>query len=171
MTPKKTIYVREEDQDTFEKAKELADEESLSQTIAKTLKDLVDRKDAEKEGFKEHVLTVGEYPGGQKSSPETEEVKFYGRLLNAHTKYHGQTKSKDDRGNNYELYQGKEKFLLYFQNWSRHQSEGSHATYYVVDDLEELEAKAGSDLPGLPTGFIQDAREELGQEGAKRLDI
>lgn len=171
MTPKKTIYVREEDQDTFERAKELADEESLSQTIAKALKDLVERKQAEEEGFKEHTLTVGKWPGGQRSHPETEEVKFYGKLLHSFTKYNGQTQSRDDRGNDYEIYQGKEKLLLYFKSWTRYQGEGSHADYYIVDNLDELEERAGDDFPGLPKGFLQDVKEEIGQEGAKKLDI
>lgn len=167
MTPKKTIYVREEDQETFERAKELADEESLSQTIAKALKDLVDRKEAEEEGFKEITLEVGTWPAGQKSTKQTEEVKFYGRKINYHKGLHGQTGGGDDRGTTWKLYQGeKGKFLFYKKDWSRWQKEASHATYEIYDSFEELEEEKN-----LPNGFLQDAKKELGQEGAKRLDI
>jgi len=167
MTPKKTIYVREEDQEVFDQAKELADEESLSQTIAKALKDLVERKKAEEEGFKEITLEVGTWPAGQKSTKQTEEVKFYGRKLNYHKELHGQTGSGDDRGTTYKLYQGgKGKFLYYVRNWSRWQKESSGAKYELFDSLEELE-----DEKNPPRGFIADAKKKLGQDGAKRLEI
>ena len=167
MTPKKTIYVREEDQETFERAKELADEESLSQTIAKALKDLVDRKEAEEEGFKEITLEVGTWPAGQKSTPNIEEVKFYGRKLNFHRDLYGQNAGGDDRGTIFKLYEGeKGKFLLYKKDYSHWQKENSSARYEIFESLEELEEEKN-----LPNGFLQEAKKELGQEGAKRLDI
>jgi hypothetical protein len=61
---KMTIYVRDEDEGLFEKAKALADEGSLSQVLARALKDFLDKREAESEGMREWVLLVGE-PGLQ----------------------------------------------------------------------------------------------------------
>lgn len=173
MTPKKTIYVREEDQETFEKAKELADEESLSQTIAKALKDLIKRKKAKEEGFKEITIEVGTWPADE--AKQTEKIKFYGRELNYHEELHDTPGGKEPQ-TTWQLYQGERgKFLLYKKEYSRwiedivdtvRRKESSEATYEIFDSLEELEKEKD-----LPNGFLRVAKSELGQKGVKRLNV
>lgn len=180
MTPKKTIYVREEDQKIFEKAKELADQESLSQTIAKALKDLVERK--KDEGFKEITLEVGTWLADE--TKQTEEIKFYGRELNRHEKTLDSSSKNKESQIIWRLFQGeKGKFLLYkkeVSSWIQFEDqspltdvqlrpqgkENSEAKYEIFDNLEELEEEKD-----LPNGFLQVARTEMEQEGVKRLEI
>lgn len=57
---KMTIYVRDEDEVLFDRAKALEDEGSLSQVLARALKDFLDKREAEDQGMRLVTLKVGE---------------------------------------------------------------------------------------------------------------
>jgi EXLDI family protein len=115
--------------------------------------------------LKEIRLTVGRISGKMGESNDTKEIKFTGRQLASYNSYHGETSSGDDRGTAHTLYETeKGKYLVHTDNWSNWQGESSHKKYEVYETLEELEGE-------VPDGLIYEAKEELGQDPAKELNI
>lgn len=76
--PRKQIYVREEDEKMFERAVELAGEESLSATVAEAVRRFVEQEEAKAKGFGTVVLEVG---SGRRTAANWKKVRFQGRLL------------------------------------------------------------------------------------------
>ncbi len=112
--------------------------------------------------MEEQTLTVGVWPGGQKSSPRTKEITFKGEKVWG--RYDG-----DDRGTKMELYQGEEKFLFYRKNWSRWQKESSRASKYIYDSFEDFKEDKGGELP---TGAMLEIEKELGlSDGKEHIEI
>lgn len=94
--PQKTIYVADKDLALFDKAEELGGD-SLSAVIADALRRYVDQKEAEAQGYEEHVIEVGRW------KEDTRQVKIVGRVIASMTQWHGQTSSRDDRGTDYQI--------------------------------------------------------------------
>lgn len=76
--PRKQIYVREEDEKMFERAVQLAGEESLSATVAEAVRRFVEQEEAKERGFGMVVLEVG---SGGRTAANWKKVRFTGRLL------------------------------------------------------------------------------------------
>lgn len=158
----KNLYVREEDVQIFNEAAEILGEESLSAAIASVLRRAVEAKKAELEGMEQIELEVGSASGVPGDTPDMEKIRFTGKEIAFCRKLQG----NDTRGINYTLYRTKKgKFLLFVEDWSHWQGESSSSEYFVYDSLEEAEKGFA------PTALIQEAKEALGEDSAKELDI
>lgn len=164
--PNKTIYVKEEDIELFEKAQRLLGD-SLSGAIAEGLRRLVAAKEAEVRGMKEITLTVGVVP-------DTSKVRFIGRSLAGGQKLTGQTSSKDDRGVNIEIYQTKKgNILVWWERWSRWEDEHTWSDYAIFSCLpkEDEWLDEGGQPFTIPGELLAQAAEALGQEPVQVLDV
>ena len=115
--------------------------------------------------MKEIRLMVGWISGKMGESNDTKEVKFKGRELANYNSYHGETSSGDDRGTTHTLYKTKKgNFLLYTERWSMWQGEGTNKKYEVYESIKVIPEE-------IPDGLIYEAKEELGMDPAKKLNI
>lgn len=162
--PRKQIYIRNEDMELFEKAEKLAGD-NLSAVIAEAVRRYVDVKEAEAQGMEEHTLTVNIVREARDNDPR--KVKFVGRLLASGTKLTGQLSERDDRGQNWKIYQTKAgKIIVYMNEWSKRQGERDASRYAALSELP------GYDCPVfepeyqffVPGSVIEEAAEALGRE-------
>ena len=83
--PQRNIYVKEEDQEVFEKAKDLLGDKSLSETVVEAVKQYVKDKESGEESkygrFARERLPVGRIP--RKDAPD-HWIEFTGRMLANH---------------------------------------------------------------------------------------
>lgn len=161
----KTIYVADKDLALYERAEELGGE-SLSSVIVKALRGYVAAKEAEAEGYQEHILEVGFWG----THEDTRQIKVIGRLLAERSLKHGQAQSADDRGTDIHLYQTRAgKIVVWWNQWSHWQGEPTKADYVVLDQLpgydERLEGQAyGYTLGKVPGNLLEEAADALGKE-------
>lgn len=160
--PQKTIYVADKDLTLFDRAEELGGD-SLSSVIADALRRYVAAKEAEAQGYEEHVIEVGRW------EEDTRQVKIIGRVIAGTTQHFGQTSSRDDRGTDYQIYQTRAgKIVVYWHHWSRWQDERDAADYVVLNEPPGYDQEIVGDAYGLETGLpgnlIQKAAEALGKK-------
>lgn len=161
----KTIYVRDEDLPTYERAEELG-KDSLSAVIAEALRRYIAAEEARAEGMEEHVLEVGRW-GDQQD--DVRKIKLVGRVLATHTHLTGQVSDKRDRGTDYAIYQTRKgQIVVHWTRWTRWDNEGSIADYAVTDRLPRYDQAVigqnyGTVLGQLPGSLIEEAAEALAE--------
>lgn len=181
--PRKQIYVREEDEKVFERAVELAGEESLSATVAEAVRRFVEQEEAKAEGFRQVVVTIGD------ENNEWRKVRFEGRLLaegsqqrSAYFQAYGTrfwpgvhpTRDRDTKGLwesfDYvclrQLYLTKKGKLFLYTAEYKNPTELTSAEYRLFDSLEEVKSADGVRLE-----FLEMAAAALGEELIEDLDI
>lgn len=167
--PQKTIYVADENLALFARAEELGGE-SLSAVIADALRRYVDQKEAEAQGYEEHIIEVGRW------KEDTRQVKVIGRVIASMTQQYGQTSSRDDRGTDYQIYQTRSgKIVVWWEHWTKWQGERDVADYIIMDELpgydQEIVGQAYDlELGSLPGNLIQEAAESLGKEAIEVIE-
>lgn len=161
---RKNIYIRDEDQELFEKAEKLGGD-NFSGLVAEAVRRFVEVEEAKQDGMAEQEIEVGIYYSGT-SSDDTRKIKFIGKKIADANILSGQSSSRDDRGKNYTLYLTKKgKFLLHIEYWTRWQGEDSRSSYETFDSMTHL---MSYDPPG---SLIQEAGQRLGVDTAEYLDI
>ncbi len=168
--PKTSIYIRDEDVEMFERARELAGEEGLSKVVASTVKLYVRIKEAEKDGMEEIRLGIG-------VDDNTEEIAFIGKLIAEYTKDRGENIDRKDRWTDYKVYlTSKGYLLLYKEHGSCWQGECTRREYKTFRGLGEFE-DATTREPGdddyvyIPEAVIGQVREAVCGDKATFLDI
>ena len=161
---RKNIYIRDEDQELFEKAEALGGE-NFSAMIAEAVRQFVEVEQAKAEGMEEVELKVG--IACSRGVGDLKKVKFIGKKIADVCCYSGQTSSRDDRGTDFTLYlTKKEKFLLYRLFWSRWENEDNESWYKIYDSMSQVMS-----VDGIPCDLLQEAGEALGVDTAEYLDI
>ena len=151
--PKVTLYVREAEQDLWERAKALAGgEESLSSIVTEALREYVKRKEREREAqsklqdaMSEVVLQVAYVTGdGPRGSYK---IRFVGVKL---------AEGEDpDTGDTFEIYMTRSgRFVLY-----GYHAGGDFFYHNVYNSFEELSKRSG-----VPADVLADAAEAIGKE-------
>lgn len=171
------LYVRDEDQALFEKAKELLGDEKISPVVAEAIRRLVEEEEAKKDGFEEIELEVGISGSQPGESDNFRRIRFVGKELSNYTRLEGRERQGlngqifigDDRGKHWRLFLSRKgKFLLYLNDWSYWRGEFTSKQYEIFDSLEEIEEFEGFEVP---EKLLNDAKEELGEDVSIRLDI
>jgi len=161
---RKNIYIRDEDQELFDRAEKLFGD-NFSGLVAEAVRRFVEVEEAKADGMEEQEIEVGVYYSGT-SSNDTRKIKFIGKKIADARLLLGQTSSRDDRGKDYTLYLTKKgKFLLHTENWSKWEGEDGESTY---DTFESMTHLISYDPPG---SLIQEAGKRLGIDTAEYLDI
>lgn len=142
---KRTIYVRDEDEALWDRAKELSGEESLSSIIAEALKKLI----SEKEDPSMENIVVEEWDGGKPFKKS-----FWGKwLVKENITLHGKWSVALTRNNRFAIYRHPNQIPPY------------ESKLYVVDHLDE----ADSDL--IPPTVLKAVSDNLPEDFVQRLDI
>jgi len=168
---KRTIYVKDADESTFEEALSFFGEDNVSRLIIDALKTYIAAKRAEEE----IILEVGVWP--PRGASNTRKIAFKGRLLSKATVFGGQTSNSDDRGVDWALYQtAKGKYLLWWKNWSRWQGESTTADYVVLEELPTYGMVCCGELwddisQPVPGELIEKAADVLGRDTVQHLEI
>lgn len=162
--PKKTIYVADENLALYTRAEELGGE-SLSSVIADALRRYVDIKEAEAEGYEQHVTEVGRW--GRWEDPEdTRKIKLIARVIAEQET----PQWNNNRGRDIKVYQTRTgKIVIWWNQWTRWQGEHGEADYITMDSLPEYDRTIvgqayGLILGHLPGTLIQEAAAAIGQE-------
>jgi EXLDI family protein len=170
----KMIYVKDEDQELFNRAAEIGGD-SLSAVIAEALERFVAAKEAEAAGFSEIAVKVGRET---KQADERRTIRFVGREIAWQRVLSGSTNSRDDRGTTFRLFQTqKGKFLLHVVRWSSWQGEDGVSWYKIFGSLAEIRAQDqvydpdADEVATIPGSLLDEAEETLGQEVGEFLDI
>ena len=119
-------------------------------------------------------LNVGTVSNVRGEDDNLEKIKFEGQELATHRNLYGQASSQDDRGTDYPLYKTKKgKLLLYVESWSRWQNEASNYHNYIFNKIEDLESGIPTDYGDMevPSGLITKAKEALGMDPARELEV
>lgn len=173
--PQTTIYIKEEDLPVFERAKQIAGEESLSSVIAQAVRQFVTTHETREKGYEEIKLLVGR--------EDMERTKrFVGRFLAEEEVYVGKTNDRRDRRWKLTAYEtAKGKIVIFAKYITLWQHEMSHSHMLIFNSLEDLQrdAKPGKifdehdDYAEIPfPGSLLDAIEEaLGRDPGEWLDI
>ncbi|OQA07953.1 MAG: hypothetical protein BWY65_01684 [Firmicutes bacterium ADurb.Bin373] len=162
---RKNIYIRDEDQELFDKAEALGGD-NFSAMIAEAVRRFVEVEEAKTAGMAEIELEVGVYYSGT-SADDTKKIRFIGKKIADAKALYGSTSSRDDRGTEYTLYLTKKgKILLHREDWSRWQGDDSEASYQVYDSLTEFSASAN-----VPGELVQEAGRAMGGDTAEYLDV
>lgn len=168
-----TIYVREDDVDVYQKAKEMTDEGSLSGVIAKALREYLEKREQAGAGMREFEIRAGA-PGAWRR------IRFFGRLIARNNPPDidegwigdipgeewtaGQNRWARRQGKVFSLYQGRRGKLL------MHWRDASSLSYEcrVFDDFQEFCEKSG-----LPRGSpaMETIASCLGEDAVEYLDI
>ena len=168
--PKTSIYIRDEDVEMFERARELAGEEGLSKVVASTVKLYVRIKEAEKDGMEEIRLEIG-------VDDNTEEIAFIGKLIAEYTKDRGENFDRKDRWTDYKVYlTSKGYLLLYKEHGSYWEGECWESEYKLFRGLREFEnattrERGDDDYVYIPEAVIGQVQDALGKDRATFLDI
>lgn len=163
--PRKNIYIRDEDQELFEKAEKLGGD-NFSATIAEALKRFVEVEESKIDGMSEVEIEVGSYYSGT-GSDDVKTIKFIGKKIADACVYSGATSDRKDRGTDYDLYLTKKgKLLLWQKYWTCWQGEDREAGYQVFDSMTQL---MGTD--GIPGSLLTEAGQRLGLDTAEYLDV
>lgn len=129
--PKRTLYLKDEEDALYEKVKELtvATGETIGGVFVKALKDYIDEKERELQGFKLIKLFIGESDSIFGDCGEM--IEFTGKLIGSGTRQEGVEVEET-------LYRTlKKKFLLYTSRFDR--AGASQETYYrIFETVEEL---------------------------------
>ena len=162
---RKNIYIREEDQELFEKAEAIFGD-NFSGLVAEALRRFVEVEEAKSDGMAEVEIEVGTYTGDN-GSDDIKKVKFLGKKIADACVYSGATSDRRDRGTDYELYLTKKgKLLLWQKYWTCWQGEDGEAGYQVYDSLTQLMS-----AEGIPGSLLTEAGKRLGLDTAEYLDI
>lgn len=163
--PNKTIYIRDEDVEVFEKVAELGDG-PLSQVLAKALREYLARKESMSKGIELVTLRVG-YHGGRT-------VRFTGRLLGQWPDGVTSVPSgwlgdvpPDEWGEEEEalrVYESAKGRILVYRVYPPHEV----YEYQVYESFKDFSEKSGI---GPPHPLFENVAEQLGEEGAEYLDI
>mgnify|MGYP000890511105 CR=1 FL=1 len=166
----KTIYVADKDLALFDRAEELGGE-SLSAVIADALRRYVATKEAEAQGYEEHIIEVGHQ--GREGSPEdTRKVKLVARLLTEQETH----RWNHNRGTDIKVYQTRSgKIVVWWEYWTKWQDERDVADYVIMDELpgydQEIVGQAYDlELGCLPGNLIQEAAEAIGKEAIEVIE-
>lgn len=170
--PAKTIYVKDSDLETFERAEALSGE-SLSSVIAEALRRYVEVEEAKAMGYEEHTVEVGVWR--TQGSDDTRELKFIGKHIAGGRVFGGQTRSRDDRGADWDIYQTKAgKIIITWEDWSRWEGESTTIDYAVLNALPDHDDLLIGDLLEterlVPGDILRDAANQLGQSLAKWIE-
>lgn len=163
--PQRNIYVTEENDEVFERAKELAEDKSLSEMVVEALSHYIKDKESGKESkygrFKRERMPVGKIPRERKAPDRW--LEFIGRRI-AHHEGEGQEpvlKSKQ-----YMVYQGIGGGLLLVRklllNGPSDVRETSETDYVVGESVEELKMESDKVNWNVPISFLNEVKEELG---------
>lgn len=170
----KMIYVKDEDQELFDRVAEIGGE-SLSAIVAEALRKFVAAKEAEAAGLKEVAVKVGRET---ERTDERRTIRFIGREISRQRVLSGSTNSRDDRGTTFRLFQTqKGKFLLHVVRWSCWQGEDSVSWYKIFGSLAEIRAQDqvhdpdADEVATIPGSLLDEAEKTLGQEVGEFLDI
>lgn len=168
-----TIYVREDDMDIYQKAKEMTAEGSLSGVIAKALREYLDKREQAGAGMRDLEIRVGT-PGAWRR------IRFFGRLIARNNPPDidegwlgdipgeewtaGQRAWARRQGKVFSLYQGRRGKLL--MHWC--DAFGLFCEYQVFEGFQGFCEKSG--LPrGAPA--IEAIARSLGEDAIEYLDI
>lgn len=164
--PQRNIYVKEEDQEVFEKAKDLLGDRSLSETVVEALKHYVKDKESGKESkygrFKRERMPVGRMPRGE--TPDRW-IEFTGRML---SNYREDENLKDPEAQSvqYVVYQGVLGGFLLTRKLvypaPADIRERSETEYVVGKTVEELKMRSDQKGWNVPVELLDEAKEELG---------
>lgn len=153
----KTIYLTEEGEEIFKKAKEMAGD-SISSVITASLKKYVLNKEAEEKGLGEVILWVGteDLP----DHVEGKRIKFVGKLLSQSEMWLG----TDHNLRQSLYYTRKGQFLLYSVDENK---PAMHFDSYtkIYPSFKEVQAA------GLPSDLIFHAEKQLPDVPCEELDI
>lgn len=157
----KTIYLTEEGEEVFKKAKEMAGD-SISSVITASLKKYVLNREAEEKGLAEVVLWVGtENYMIENGVVSGSRIKFVGKLLSKAKQEIG----PEDHIVSYSLYlTRKGQFLLYCVEDER-DGQYIESSYKRFSTFQDVRAA------GLPGKLIFDAEMQLPDPGCEELDI
>ena len=158
--PKTSIYINQDDEALFARAKELAGD-SLSPVIATALRSYVAAKEAELAGHKEVTIEVGTWR--KQGADDIRKVRFLGRLLSQARVYRGQTSDRRDRHTDFTIYQTVAgKIIIHTSFISLWEREGSVAQHDILDRLPAH----GDEIDGwtIPGSLLDKAAAALGQE-------
>lgn len=166
--PQKNIYVREEDEQVFQKAEKLFEGKSLSKTVVEALREYVDKKESGKEmsygKFTREVIPVGKMP--REDTPDRW-IKFTGRLLVSHTES-GESKAPETKSIRYMIYQGKQGELLLIRKLlfpTPDDVEENSKTEYVVDKtFDGLRVKSDYEDWKVPETLWGKVKDELNNQ-------
>lgn len=129
--PKRTLYLKDEEDALYEKVKELtvATGETIGGVFVKALKDYIDEKERELQGFKLIKLFIGESDSIFGESGE--EIEFTGKLIGSGTR-------QEDVEVTETLYRTlKKKFLLHISYFDR-VGMSQRTKYRIIETVEEL---------------------------------
>lgn len=164
--PQRNIYVRDEDEEVFEKAKSLFEGKSLSETVIEALKGYVKDKESGEERkygkFKREIIPVGRMP--REDTPDRW-IEFTGRLIATHQE-DKDVKDPEVKYVQYAIYQGvMGGFLLTCKSVyppPEDVQERWEAEYVVGKSVEELKMKSDQKGWEVPVELLNEAKEELG---------
>lgn len=170
--PQRNIYVKEEDEEVFEKAKTLFEDKSLSETVVKALKVYTRNKESneeEKHGeFRRTRIPVGRMPRGE--APDRW-IEFIGRTLAIEGKSISEPET-DLQAVNFVIYQGTTgNFILTrkgFFDESGETDEKKKTNYVVGDTIEEIKLKANEEGWEVPESLLEEAKEGIGGQIIER---
>lgn len=162
---RKQIYVKEEDEETFERAQELSGPDSLSATIAEALGDYIDHKLKLEQGYKRIILEIPEWNSEGERVGE-KKVYFYGRTLAEKFIFNDKIPEESipeeqdlrsmEPSSQIAIFQGKKgKFLLLWKII------GKYAGMVTAESLEELKDQEEFEVPD---SFVEQAEENLKQK-------
>ena len=162
---RKTIYIKDEDLQIFERAEQIGGE-SISAIIADALEKYIEVKELEKTGMGEREIEVGRFGA---RGDDYDVIKFIGREIAHYQENVGETSSGDDRYLVHTVFQTAKGKLLYYREFvSLWERDTSRREYFVVENIEELKNIDGVHVPA---SVIREAKESLEGDGAVFLDI
>lgn len=154
----KTIYLTEEGEEIFRRAKEMAGD-SISSVITASLKKYILDKEAQEKGLQEIVLWVGT-EDHLTNAVNGRRIKFVGKLLSE-----AKDEMPDGRSIAFSLYYTRKgQFLL-------HEIEHNKFVPLVESRHEQLPDFAAVQTKGLPAQLIFDAEKQLPEVPCEELDI
>lgn len=162
--PKRTVYVRDEDQAVWDQAEALAGQDSLSSFVAEALRRLIEVKETAARGFAEVELPV-RYALDE-AFPEVIDmrpVSFRGRVIAQHVGGNGTIQ--------WTVYLTPKGNLLFYQISGVDGKDG--ATYEVFKSLQEAERAVWPDEPArkYPLELLRKVSEGNGENWPVHLDI
>ncbi len=164
--PNQTIYIRDEDEAMFARARELG-EGKISAVITEALRRHLDNVDAQAAGYEEVLLEPEWYHvDGQGDEGKGRPVRFAGRVLAEYNTHHRDARAWV-KGIIYVTRAGK--IIVWHKQDSCWQGARVSWTVHVYPNLDAVPTnyeEAGEDGPCVPEGAVTDAREALGEESA-----
>lgn len=165
--PQKTIYVKEEDLELYEKANQLYEDRSLSETIVDALATYIQFKKGIRGNFSIQSLAVGKWP--REGTPDLY-VRFAGFPLDS------ASTEKEDNSVHFTLHQGVNgRFLLYreiiYERAPDGHAEQWEADYVEADDLPKIKKEAGKEGWEVPADLWERVEKKLDKRIIEHISL